>query len=211
MNRIIISLLLLVFSTNLIGQETEQESSKPIFRFQGDSRKTFVDKKSVNIFGVRGGLLFKNKYELGLGVYSSNLFGILGRAVEKEYFDNSLEQPIGIPAEIGFHYFSIYGEYVAVENDRLKLTVNSQIGLGRVDINFDEQIDKERIREGKSLLEHSVKADVKIVSWFRIMGGVGYRYLIAGESQIKKAFNAPIYIVGFSLDFKKLFKKKDKD
>jgi len=60
MIRITASILLLFFTLSLLGQD----SNKPAFRFQGDSRKTFVDRKSADIYGIRGGLLFKNKYEL---------------------------------------------------------------------------------------------------------------------------------------------------
>ncbi len=205
MIRITASILLLFFTLSLLGQD----SNKPAFRFQGDSRKTFVDRKSADIYGIRGGLLFKNKYELGIGIYSSNLFGILGNDVSKDYQDNNSDPVITIPSEIGFHYLSVYGEYTVLENARWKLTANSQIGIGRVDINFVETtLGKDRIREAKSLVEHSFKADVLTFRWLRLMGGLGYRYLINGEDQIKKAFNAPIYIIGFSIDFKKLFNKE---
>ena len=77
---------------------------------------------------------------------------------------------------------------------------------------LEPNIESRNIRENKALVEHSLKANVKTFEWLRLIGGVGYRYLIAGEQQIKDAFNAPIYIVGFSLDFKqvygKLFKNK---
>ena len=110
---------------------------------------------------------------------------------------------------VGFHYFSAYGEYRLISNKRLLLTFNTQVGLGRVDINFPEVTPvKDRIREIKSLVEHSIKADVQTLPWLRLIGGIGYRYLTSGEDQIKDAFNSPIYIVGFSIDYGRLFGKK---
>lgn len=97
----------------------------------------------------------------------------------------------------------------------MKLTFNNQIGLGWVDIEFkDPNILKEDLRENKSLVEHSLKVDFQTFEWLRLNAGVGFRYLIEGEDQIKKAFNAPIYIAGFSIDFKFLYHKlikKNKD
>ena len=191
-------------------QKEEKEASK--FKYQGDSRRTFVDNNSVGISGIRGGYQWAPRFEAGIGIYSSNLFGILGSSVSKDYEDTRTSTPSAIfPAEIGFHYGSIYGEYTIIENKRLIFTANSQVGLGWVDIEFEENANKDRIREGKSLIEHSIKADVLTLKWLRLIGGVGYRYLTFGEQQLKDAFNAPIYIVGFSIDFKTLFKKKNKN
>jgi len=204
------SLILFLFIVSAL-QSLAQNNNKIDFRFQGDSRRTFVSGKSASIYGVRGGLQFNQKYEVGLGVYSSNLFGLLGRTVQKDYFNNRTNPPSPIPAEIGFHYVSLYGEYTIIENKRIKLTTNTQLGLGRVDINLSDAINgSPRIQERKSLLEYSIKADVKTLSWLRLIGGIGYRHLLNGEDQIKRAFNAPIYITGFSIDFKELFKKRKK-
>lgn len=212
----IILFLLLLFTTiqaqdsnteNTEEEETEEKKESNI-RFQGDSRRTFINRKVVNITGVRLGYAINEKYEAGIGLYSSNLLGFLGKEVKKDYVDNSLNPPESFPASIGFHYISLYGEYLLLDKGRLRLTANTQFGLGRVYISFDEVIgEKEEIRENKTLVEHSIKADVEIFKWLRIMGGAGYRYLLAGEPQIKDAFNAPILIIGFSVDLKKLFKK----
>ncbi len=191
--------------------EPQEATKKRQIRFQGDSRQTIINNESVGIFGVRLGVLFDEKKEIGLGVYSSNLFGILGSSVTKEYRDNDVEPSITLPANIGFHYVSAYGEYVLVQNSRLIFTANSQVGLGWVAITFNELAQRDVKREGKGIIEHSVKLDIKVLKWLRLMGGLGYRYLVAGETQIKETFNAPIYITGFSIDFKQLFKKKSKD
>lgn len=204
-----IRLALILFLSILSIQLHSQDEKKVEFRLMGDSRRTFVSGKSASIYGLRGGLLFKQKYEVGLGVYSSNLFGILGNSVRKDFINSNAENPSTIPADIGFHYFSVYGEYTILENHRLKLTTNGQFGVGWVDINLTESINgNRRIQEGKTLLEYSIKADVKTLPWLRLIGGVGYRHLLAGEPQIRSAFNAPIIITGFSIDFKRLFKKK---
>lgn len=211
--RIIITLFLGLLSFQLHAQElkvSEKDVEKKArFVFQGDSRQTIINRRSVGIWGVRLGALFDEKKEIGVGLYSSNLFGILGSSLKKDYEDNSVIPSEFFSSEIGFHYLSIYGEYTIIKNKRLIFTANTQVGGGWVDIEFVEpNEDKSDIREGKGIIEHSVKVDVQTLKWLRLSGGIGYRYLIAGEDQIKKAFNAPIYIVGFSIDFKQLFGKK---
>lgn len=214
--RLLLCLLTFV-SISLYAQEANiienNETTKVSILFELDSRRTIINRKSVGIYGARLGALINQKVEFGVGVYSSNLFGILGNSVNKNYTDNSLDPPAIFDSEIGFHYFSLFSEYRLINKERIVFTLNSQIGTGWVDISFvDVTPPKEDIRELKSLIEHSIKADIKTFSWLRLIGGVGYRYLIQGERQIKDAFNAPIYIIGFSVDLRllkdTLFKKQ---
>lgn len=215
--RILLVLLLALASFSLISQDDRVESDttakKSTLRFQFDSRRTFVDRRTASITGVRLGVALQDKIQVGIGGYSSNLFGLLGNSVTKDYQDFSLDQAPVLSTEIGFHYFSAFGEYTIVNNETLIWTANSQFGIGWVDIDFVEPgIERPSKSEGKVLVEHSIKANVQTFPWLRLIGGVGYRYLLNGDRQIKDAFNAPIYIVGFSIDYKyiygKLFKKK---
>ena len=92
--RILFITLSILLSTLLAGQastSTEEKGlkKKSTLRFQFDSRRTFVDKKSVGLIGVRLGKLFNEKTEVGFGIYSSNLFGILGSTADKSYQDKN--------------------------------------------------------------------------------------------------------------------------
>jgi len=208
--------LLLFFATTsaLLAQEATAEKNMR-FVVQLDSRNTFVRDKAVSIFGIRGGFLYKDRYELGLGLYGTRLLDFLGREVEKDYLDNSTTPAQLKPALIGFEYASIYGEYKVLENARWFITVNSQYGMGRVNIRLQESNGTETLkRERKSLVEHSLKAKYHLNSWLTLVGGLGYRYLLSGQNQVKKAFNAPIYIISAEIDFKQLFQaliKKEKN
>lgn len=200
-------ILLISFGLPHLVQAQEQEEKNVRFSLQLDSRNTFVRKETVGIFGVRAGLIFNNKFEMGLGVYGTRLLDFLGKEVNKDYLDQSLNPAQLVPAKIGFEYASLYGEYLVLENQRWNLTVNSQYGMGRVNIRIQEANNTERLkRERKGLVEHSVKAKYQFNSWLQLIGGLGYRYLLSGEKQIKDAFNAPIYLVTAEIDFKQLLK-----
>lgn len=204
MVRLITILIFSCISLFLAGQESDELLSKnrPSFTYKFDTRRTLINKESVVIYGLRGGLKFNEKIEFGIGIYSSNLFNVLGKDVLKDYQDKSVEPPTPFPVELGFHYFSVYGEYTIFKTDRFLFSSNHQIGLGWVDIDFVEPFEeKESRREGKTLIENSVKLEVKTFNWLWLNGGIGYRTLLSGEEQIQNAFNAPIFIVGFSLDF----------
>lgn len=199
--------LFLLLSSIISVVTVAQEEKNVSFSLQLDSRNTFIRSEAVGVFGIRGGLVFNKKYELGLGAYGTRLLDFLGKEVEKDYLDESVSPAQMVPARIGFEYISLYGEYLVIENHRWNLTVNSQYGMGRVNIRIIEPNDTERLkRERKSLVEHSVKAKYQFNSWLQFIGGLGYRYLLSGEKQIKKAFNAPIYLVTAEIDFKQLLK-----
>lgn len=204
-NRLSLLVLILLCGVTSLTTAQEETESSVQFSIQLDSRNTFVRTEAVGIFGVRAGLVFNKKFELGLGAYGTRLLDFLGKEVEKDYLDESLSPAQLVPALIGFEYTSLYGEYLVIENDRWNITVNSQYGMGRVNIRIQEPNDMERLkRERKSLVEHSVKAKYQFNSWLQLIGGLGYRYLLSGEKQVKKAFNAPIYIISAEIDFKTL-------
>jgi hypothetical protein len=209
MIRLLFSLFTLLLFTTLLSAQEEKKSK---IKIQGDSRSTIIERRSALIYGLRVGYQFSKRFEAGIGVYSSNLFRLLGRSVEKDFLDNTLNPPTLIPAEIGFHYSAIFGEYALIENKRWKFTANTQLGFGWVAIDLDEAfVIKDTRREIKILVEHSLKADVQTLPWLRLIGGVGYRYIPFAEQQIKDTFNAPIYIVGFSIDYGLLFGKKKRE
>jgi hypothetical protein len=89
--------LLLLLCTTSVAFGQEENEKKAEFRLNSDSRRTIVNRQSVGIFGLRAGVLFNKKFETGVGIYSSSLFGILGKDVEKTYTDFSLSPPQSFP------------------------------------------------------------------------------------------------------------------
>lgn len=204
---ILVIVILVQFKFPLVAQEKASD-----FRIQLDSRRTFVDRESVGIFGIRAGFSFNDKHEAGIGLYGSRVLDFLGKRVEKNYKDNSVYPAVTLPAEVGFEYVSVFYEYTIVDSDRWMVTVNNQFGVGRVNIYLMDGNTERKIKENKTLTEHSVKAKYGVLPWLKLVAGIGYRYLWAGEEQIKKAFNAPILIMNAEIDLKKLkmaLKKKD--
>jgi len=208
-------LILILLPIVNFAQDQHVETEAPTvekwsFKLDFDSRRTFVQRNSVKVFGVRVGL-HKNKFGYGVGYYSSRSYGIFDRSINKNYVDNGLNAPHNFPAEFDFDYLSIFGDYIFFKMNRWQATANTQFGVGRVNIGFEDSTNVREIVERKILAEHSVKLNYQAFSWLRVNTGVGYRYLLDAEDQIKDAFNAPIYIVGLTFNFKEVFKKKKKD
>ena len=195
---------------NFAQDQETATAEKWKFRLDFDSRRTFVDRNSVNVFGLRVGL-HKKKIGFGVGYYSSRSFGVFDRSITKDYTDNKLSPPESFPAEFDFDYFSIFGDYILLKKNKWQVTANTQLGIGRVNIDLLDGNNTRNIIERKSLVEHSVKVNYQVLRWLRLDGGIGYRYLVRAEEQIKDAFNAPIYIVGVNVNVKELFRKRKKE
>jgi len=94
------------------------------------------------------------------------------------------------------------------------LTVNSQYGrgIGLLDVKELDGTFIHEVRVRKNFIEHSLKATYALTTWFDLIGGFGYRYLLNEDEIIRQAFTSPIYIISFNIDFfdlyKTTFKKK---
>ena len=209
----LVLLVIMTVATDVVSQSAvvvDEQEKKLRIRVQGDNRRTLVDKNGVNLFGLRAGVLVSDRVELGLGIYSTNLFGIIGSSVSKRYVDNSISAPNVFDSQVGFQYVSVYGDYSLFSNKRLRLSAIAQVGFGSIMINFpDVTPAKEGKRVLKSLIEPNLKLEVQTLPWLTLAGGIGYRYLPRSEQQIQKAFNNPIFIVGIIIDFNTLFGKTD--
>lgn len=214
-NLLFLNLLFFLFQIATVSAQdnttTPPKTKDWKFKYQFDSRRTFVARKSVSIFGIRAGLHYKEKYGTGIGYYTSRSWGLFANPISKDFIDTRSTPVQTLPAEVGFDYASVFGEYIFLEKNRWQLTANTQFGVGKVNIKLFDGDSTREFKENKSLMEHSVKAKFKTTRWLDLYGGVGYRYLLNGEQQIKDAFNAPIYIVSFGIYFSEIFKSKRKN
>lgn len=219
MYRLIIISLFCLSSLQVFSQNTNEEKNKENkveFKVKLSSRRTFISNKNASLLGLRMGLMFHKKYEVGIGVYSSGFFNLKKNVLNVPKFiidEGNGETRPGI-ADIGFGYVSLYGEYVFLNRKKWILTANSQYGLG-VGVLDLKELDGafiHEIRVKKNFIEHSVKATYALTTWFDLIGGFGYRYLLNENEVIREAFTSPIYIISFNIDFfdlyKTTFKKK---
>ena len=206
--------LFTLLTLQVLAQNTEEEKVKNDveLKVKLSSRRTFVSNKNASLLGLRVGLMFKKKYEFGLGVYSSGFFNLKKNVLDVPKFviDEGNGETRPALADIGFGYISIYGEYVFLNRKKWLLTVNSQYGrgIGVLDVKELDGTFIHEIRVRKNFIEHSAKATYALTSWFDLIGGLGYRYLLNENEIVRQAFTSPIYIMSFNIDFFDLFRKK---
>ena len=203
-------LFLLFFSLPLAAQEggpPAEEKFKLLLGF--DSRTTIINRETIGITGLRAGLR-KNRYAFGIGGYDSRFLGILGRTLRKPFTLDEFSQERTVDADVDFRYLSVFGEYYLIRQEKIIIALNTQLGAGNIRVAYD--LDGEPVvrKLRKGLVEHYAKLTVRPLPWLELSSGVGYRYLIDGEPQIKKSFSGPVYTIGGWIYFGKLFGKKKK-
>lgn len=174
-----------------IGDAFNSHESKVIVGF--DSRRSFIGRTDVNIWGVRTGLDFQGKVRLGAGFY------FLRTDLPRQFI---VSRP-GIPTDtisrnLQFAYLSIFVEPVIFSSKRWEFDTPLHLGIG--DNHYpNAPKDNGGTRKTVLLAELSVAGTYKIFPWVGIGGGVGYRQVLKGNKSNFNNFNAPIYRIGIKL------------
>lgn len=162
-------------------------SQKPKFEFKFDSRFSFLRNTEVKTTGVKIGLSFNRKFNVGLGINQ-----LLIRS-ESEL----IEQNDTIPVNLNYSYFSPYFEYVYFRSKKWEFNLSTQFGIGEASYEFTNAEGK-KSKKDKTVLfsyEPATLIDYKIVRWFGIGMGVGYRVILFKNGTLKENFSSPVYVV----------------
>lgn len=183
-----------LFSSFLIAQPEKFEnvfkesfSSKPKFEFKFDSRFSFLRNTEVKTTGVKIGLSFNRKFNVGLGINQ-----LLVRS-ESEIID----QNDTIPVNLSYNYFSPYFEYVYFSSKKWEFNLSTQVGFGEASFEYTNT-EGDKLKTNKTTLisyEPAMLIDYKIIKWFGVGMGVGYRLVLFKNGDINENFSSPVYVV----------------
>lgn len=187
-------LLFLVPFTTLVAQPNTFEdefktsfSQKPKFEFKFDSRFSFLRNTEVKTTGVKIGLSFNRKFNLGMGI--NQLLIPSESAI--------IEQNDTIPVNLNYFYFSPYFEYVYFRSKKWEFNLSTQFGLGEASFEHTNSEGKLIKNKRTTILsyEPATLIDYKIIRWFGIGMGVGYRVVLYKNGPISENFSSPLYVV----------------
>ncbi|MDF1674222.1 MAG: hypothetical protein P1U44_00790 [Vicingaceae bacterium] len=194
MKQAVCLLICVLFSNLLIAQPEKVEnefkesfSSKPKFEFKFDSRFSFLRNTEVKTTGIKIGLSFKRKFNVGLGINQLLIHS------ESEI----IEQNDTIPVNLNYGYFSPYFEYVYFSSKKWEFNLSTQIGIGEASFEYTNAEGKKSKTDKTTLIsyEPAMLIDYKIIKWFGIGTGVGYRLILFKNGNIKENFSSPVYVV----------------
>lgn len=162
----------------------------PRFEFKLDTRNSFITTQRAKIFGVKIGYEYNETVKLGIG-YNQ----LVSNISKEKIIPHGFQELDTVQATLRFIYVSPYFEYVFHRNRKWEHTIPIQLGFGN---SWYEYRDNGRkIRENYRpiiLYEPAMTTQYKIVPWFGVGVGIGYRILLLNNKSINENFNSPIYV-----------------
>ena len=162
--------------------------TKPKLDFKFDNRFSFIRNYNVKTIGIKVGLNFNRKFKVGIGI-NQMLF-----PVKKKYLP---EDGLFVPVELDYFYFSPYLEYVYFNSKKWEFSLSAQFGIGGANYNHID-VNGQKVKLVESLIlsyEPAMLIDYKIIRWFGIGTGVGFRLVYYKSLGIEQQFSSPEYIV----------------
>ncbi len=161
--------------------------TKPKLDVKLDNRFSFIQDNDVRTLGVKVGLSFNRKFKLGVG------YNWMVNSVGYDFQDEAIAGPVNLE----YFYYSPYVEYTFYNSRRWEFSLATQLGFGEASYQFTNT-DGVDIKLEESLMlsyEPAMLIDYKIIRWFGIGTGVGYRLIYYQSEGVNENYSSPEYVV----------------
>lgn len=210
-------LIALFFPSSLLGDGyILLESDTPLIGFKGkpkffltlENTGSFVGGRAAITNEIKLGLEFKKKLRLGTG------FGQLVSDVvaDKEVVSEATGQDTIVPSKLYLSFFSLNSEYIFYDSKRWQLSAPAAVGIGSSYFQFfnkdtNGEAFQDRTDEGTVLVVNaSGVATYRILRWFGLSLGLGYRYGVVNNDKVLESFNSPVYSFRIRIFFGEIYK-----
>lgn len=188
--------LITIISQSVLAQETEpafeQEfyesfHTKPKLDVKFDNRFSFIRDNDVKTLGLKVGLSFNRKFKLGLGIND------MLTATDKKVNINDTSLNVNLE----YFYFSPYFEYVFYNSRKWEFSLATQLGFGNASYEYYNLNNEKKVLTKSTVLsyEPAMLIDYKIIRWFGIGSGVGYRLIYYKSPGVEEKFSSPMYVL----------------
>lgn len=183
------------------------ENKKWKFLFALDSRTSRALEQKTGLGGLKIGATINKKHDVGIGIY---------------FFKNPiLRGGVQLPVEVyadatdttryNFSYASIFYGPIWYRNKRLTISTPIHYGSAAVTAAYKVKdtiptVWKNYINRQSAIMEVSCVANYKLLRWFGIGVGGGYRSLLTNDKSVRRALNGPVFIFQAKLMLGVLFK-----
>jgi hypothetical protein len=173
--------------------------------FQLDSYYSFIGNRSADVLGFKAGIEWNKKWRFAAGynqIKSDIVESKVLPASELQYAINDT-----MKAQLYLRYFPIMAEYVFYDKDAWQLSTPINLGYGRSYFQyFGLNNEKRRIFErGVLVSELGMNAQYKILKWFGVGAGVGYRVMLINNPAIDTKFSSPIFSFRIKLFLEEIY------
>lgn len=160
---------------------------RPQLDVKFDFRFSFIASRDFRTSGFKLGVSFNRKFKMGLG-YNQLIVPAKSTIKDNDKLFN---------AELKYIYFSPYFEYVYHTSKRWEFNLSAQVGFGRGHYQYYNVEEDRTIKTKYSTIlsyEPVMLIDYKIIRWFGVGTGVGYRLIFYKNSNIEEHLTSPVYV-----------------
>lgn len=193
---IFLSLVSYSSTAQLIDTIKADLTRKPVFNYKIDSRGSFVNNKSSNIWGIKFGVNFNKRTRFGIGynyLKSRNPAGTMLYSPDAKGY---------VQARLRWRYVSFYAEYVYYRKNKWELSVPVQLGVGSMRyVPYTSQ--QAYVSNGGSklvlLYEPCLSVNYRILPFASLGTEMGLRVALYKNKMFKEQLTAPIYVFKMSI------------
>ncbi len=160
---------------------------RPQLDVKFDFRFSFIASRDFRTSGFKLGVSFNRKFKMGLG-YNQLIVPAKSTIIDNDKL---------FSAELKYIYFSPYFEYIYHTSKRWEFNLSAQIGVGRGHYQYYNSEEDRTVRTKYSTIlsyEPVLLIDYKIIRWFGVGTGVGYRLIFYKNSNIEEHLTSPVYV-----------------
>ncbi len=157
-----------------------------------DAKNSFISNSGVKIWGLNIGLNYSDTFKYGLGLYG------LSTPVKRDFYETIAGCTDTINTELNYAYFSLFAEYVFYQTKHWEGSMPIQIGVGGT--NFSGNYNDSTYMYHPKLVMHyeaTLTGHYKLLRYFAIGGGIGYRIMLIDNKPLNLQLTSPIYILKF--------------
>lgn len=202
--------LLAFYASSVFGQKdnpvfrdiSDALSAKPAFDWDIDTRNSFIASKRAGIVGLTAGVHYDGIVRFGVG------YNFLYTTIEEEFVtSNSSGFRVNATQRFHMRYGSIYGEYVYYRERKLKMTIQMLFGAGTSQFRFVDEYNQNVRSERKAvfLYEPHMTGDYRILKYFSVGAGLGYRLVYSPDKFSRTRLNSPIFVFRANILVKELY------
>src|SRR5258706_15895331 len=168
------------------GLPVDDSPSKKVF-FSMDYRNGFIRSTEAHVVGFRAGVEVGQKYRLGVGYHYLSSEIIRGIPVMQE------GATINTNARVHLRYGSVSAEYILFTSELWQVSGPLILGIGSSYYEPPSNKYPETNRQFTLVIEPAVTAQYNIIPFIGLGTGIGYRFMPAGDGNLRSVFATPAY------------------
>jgi hypothetical protein len=184
----------------LLAQDSlTTKKNKTSFVFKFDNRFSFSGSQLFTIYGFRTGVKIFQKHELGIALNWISSQNILEVILPK---GSDVSEPKVAEGIFFYRYAGLFYEYDFYQRNRWQMSVPLQVGGGLAGLNVIEPSTQNLLEDQRAkfvLFEPSYNVSYKIMRYFGVGSGLGYRFVLSPKKVVNENLTRPVFILKVKL------------